>query len=172
LVINMPRSAAIPALSSEFDAFLFAPIGEDRNGMALSVVSALGRMDLDPWREAATLAGLPAETAAQKLASLLDPLYSVSSKLGELHATATRLIALLPRKAHREPYLPKIAENAGASHDPSVHVRTILFALYMILMLGTQFMLARRDPPQHADAVHAPAPRNVALQIPPAVSDR
>src|ERR1700692_127825 len=54
---------------SEFDNFLFAPIGEDRNGMLLSVLSALARLDVDPWQEAGVLAQLPGETAAQRLAS-------------------------------------------------------------------------------------------------------
>jgi len=47
------------ALGAEFDDFLFAIIGDDRNGMQLSVVSVLARMDLDPWHEAATLAASP-----------------------------------------------------------------------------------------------------------------
>ena len=37
---------------SEFDSFLCAPIGEERNGMLLSVLSALARLDVDPWQEA------------------------------------------------------------------------------------------------------------------------
>ncbi len=43
-------------LGSEFDNFLFAPIGVDKNGMVLSVVSALARLDVDPWEEAEELA--------------------------------------------------------------------------------------------------------------------
>ena len=57
-VIEMPCTASISYLGSEFDDFLFAPIGEERNGMPLSVVSALARSDLDPWQEAAQLARL------------------------------------------------------------------------------------------------------------------
>lgn len=41
--------------NSEFNAFVFAPIGEERNGMLLSVMSALARRDIDPWQEAARL---------------------------------------------------------------------------------------------------------------------
>jgi hypothetical protein len=37
---------------AEFDNFLYASIGADRNGMPLSVLSALARLDLDPWEEA------------------------------------------------------------------------------------------------------------------------
>jgi hypothetical protein len=44
---------------SEFNDFLFAPIGEDRNGMLVSVLSGLARSDVDPWQEATRLAELP-----------------------------------------------------------------------------------------------------------------
>jgi len=40
-------------LGEEFNPFLFAFIGTDRAGGQLSVVSALARLDLDAWAEAA-----------------------------------------------------------------------------------------------------------------------
>jgi hypothetical protein len=42
-----------------------------RNEMPLSVISALARLDLDPWAEAAELARMPADGAARRLSS--DP---------------------------------------------------------------------------------------------------
>ena len=92
-----PRASHFP-LGSEYDNFLFAPIGDDRNGMPLSVVSLLGRMDLDPWEEAARLAGLPADAAVQKLALLLRALPDQSMLQADPDGAATRLIALLPRR--------------------------------------------------------------------------
>jgi hypothetical protein len=47
----MSSSASVSVLGTEFDDFLFAPIGEDRNDMPLSVLSALARLDIDPWQE-------------------------------------------------------------------------------------------------------------------------
>ncbi|MGO9740546.1 MAG: hypothetical protein ACLPN5_03340 [Roseiarcus sp.] len=44
----MTHTALTPLLGREFDDFLFAPIGEDRNGTTLSVLSALARMEVDP----------------------------------------------------------------------------------------------------------------------------
>ena len=93
----MKRRVSKPPLGSEYDKFLFAPIGDDRNGMTVSVVSLLGRMDLDPWEEAATLAALPAESAAQKLAVLLRALPDQSPLKRDADGTAARLIALLPK---------------------------------------------------------------------------
>ena len=73
----MDPPASTSRLGTEFDDFLFAPLGEDRNGVPLSIVSLLGRMDLDPWREADSLAGLPAEAAVQ------DPRFNVLA-IGQL----------------------------------------------------------------------------------------
>src|SRR5271156_2665800 len=81
-------------LGPEFNDFLFAPIGADRNGGYLSVVSALARLDLDPWAEAAKLAKLPVEIATQKLSSLLQEVPLARQDPGQI---AARLVALLPR---------------------------------------------------------------------------
>ena len=56
-----------------FDPFLFAAIGEEQNGMLLSVLSALARLDLDPWYEAASLepaAGAGGDAATDLVAVL------------------------------------------------------------------------------------------------------
>jgi hypothetical protein len=59
---------------TEFDNFLFAPIGEESNGMLLSVLSALAPLDIDPWQEAAKLSGLLEGAATRRLASLIAAL--------------------------------------------------------------------------------------------------
>jgi hypothetical protein len=66
----MTHSAPASILGSEFDEFLFAPIGKDRNELLLSVLSALARMDVDPWQEASELARLPREAAIQRRSDL------------------------------------------------------------------------------------------------------
>jgi hypothetical protein len=73
--------------------------------MPLSVVSLLGRMNLDPWEEAAILAGLSPEAAAQKLTLHLRALSDQSMLHMDPDGVATRLIALLPRRndANRQP---------------------------------------------------------------------
>lgn len=96
--MEMTRPAG---LGSEFDAFLFAVIGEDRNGMALSVVSMLARMDLDPWQEAANLAAVSEEMAAQRLAPLLAALPERTLQQTSPETTAVRLVALLPHRTVR-----------------------------------------------------------------------
>jgi len=53
---------------STFNAFLFAAVGEEKVGLRLTVLTALTRLGLDPWQEAARLSDLPRETAARALA--------------------------------------------------------------------------------------------------------
>ena len=43
---------------SEFNEFLFAFVGEEKSGADLTVLSALARLGLDPWNEAARLSAL------------------------------------------------------------------------------------------------------------------
>jgi hypothetical protein len=117
----MTRSASVSHLGSEFDDFLFAPIGEDRNGMLLSVLSALARLDIDPWQEAAQLAGLPGGTAAQRLASLIEALPDEPSAHPDSATIAARLIALLPRPASSNIPSRKALLGAGVVTHPPCH---------------------------------------------------
>jgi hypothetical protein len=93
----MRSRSAYSALGCEYDRFLFAPVGVESGGMLLNVVSLLGRMDLDPWEEAARLAALSVSSAAQKLALYLRALPHPVPQL-DTEDTAVRLIALLPRR--------------------------------------------------------------------------
>jgi hypothetical protein len=53
---------------SEYNAYLFAAVGEEKVGLPLTVLTALTRLGFDPWREAARLSDLPRETAARAFA--------------------------------------------------------------------------------------------------------
>jgi hypothetical protein len=162
----MKPPASFSTLASEFDAFLYAAIGEDRNGMPLSIVSALARMDLDPWHEAAGLAAVSVETATGKLTSLLAALPPILTGPSP-GITAARLIALLPRRLDTNSRSPATKGGIAAATRPPPRMNVILLAIYMILMLGTQFALMRRPPPARADIAHAPAPPAAASHAPP-----
>lgn len=169
-IMNPPTSNA--CLGSEFDAFLFAPIGEDRNGLPLSIVSLLGRMDLDPWEEAASLAGLPAEAAVQKLASLLAALHLPSLKQGNAGTMAIRLIALLPPPTGRAARSLEMVRVSDMVH-PGVLMIGILFALWTIWLLSMPVVTAVHDAPSQVDALHAPAtPLAAPSQTPTTTSGR
>jgi hypothetical protein len=87
------------SVASEFNEFLYAPIGEDKNGLLITVLSAFARKNLDPWQEAADLDRLPADTAAQKLTSIIASLPSQQPMLDDPAPIAIRLITLLPGRA-------------------------------------------------------------------------
>jgi hypothetical protein len=169
---KMTPTASIPPLGSEFDNFLFALVGEDRNGMPLSVVSVLARLELDPWVEAASLADLPAETAARKLAAWLDALPDPTLKPASPDTRAAGLIALLPRR--KTPNSPPPLAGTGtvaAARPRAALIKVILVAIYMILSLGIQFFIARREPPVSPELIHAPASAIVPPQGPPKTSN-
>ena len=46
----MTLSARFSLLHSDLNDFLFAPVGDQQNGMPLNVISALIRLDVDPWK--------------------------------------------------------------------------------------------------------------------------
>ena len=100
--VGVTRSPRLSTLGSEFNDFLFAPVCEERDETPLSVISALARLDLDPWEEAAALAGLAREPAAQRLASLLAKLPYGPSVRPDPGTTSARLVALLPRRPESE----------------------------------------------------------------------
>ena len=82
----------------EFDPFLRAPVGEDRNGAVVTVFSTLARLGLDPRQEASALASLPDDAALRRLDALLRGFLDVPA-LGERHhAVAQGLVQLLPRR--------------------------------------------------------------------------
>ncbi len=84
---------------SEFEPFLYAPVGEDRNGQIVTVLSTLARLGLDPWKEAAALAALGGDAAGSRLALLLSGFRDVPA-LGRDHRTVARELAdLLPARS-------------------------------------------------------------------------
>jgi hypothetical protein len=84
----MQGSSSISLLGSEFEPFLLAPVGEESNGMLLSVLSGLARLDVDPWEEAA---GLPGDAATRKLASLIAALPTAASAREDSVTIAARV---------------------------------------------------------------------------------
>src|ERR1700735_5610883 len=94
-VASITNTASIIHLDTQFDSFLFAAIGESEEGMCITVLSALARLNVDPWKKAAELSRLPGDIAGQKLASLIATLPDLpSAKLDP--GIVDRLITLLP----------------------------------------------------------------------------
>jgi hypothetical protein len=94
--IQMAEHAAFALGHSNLNGFLFADIGVERSGMNLSVMSALARVGLDPWQEAARLAGLPRAAATEVLARLIAAMPSGLWPMPVATPIAARLVTLLP----------------------------------------------------------------------------
>ena len=134
---------------SEFNDFLFAPIGEDRNGMLVSVLSGLARSDVDPWQEAAKLAQLPGEAATKELAALIGALPDRATSYPDPRTIATRLIALLPGR---------FGSNGGPQQAPTRSVWAMMnsrpwwiYVVFMCFVLGTQYLIASHQLPVKSD---------------------
>ena len=151
----------------EFETFLYAPIGQDNEGMPLSVLSALARRDVDPWEEAAKLAQLPEEKAVTQLVSWLGASAHAPLAGPDSATIATRLIALLPRRRDRVNAAPLSTQ--AASGKNSAMFPNLLFALtYMILLLSSTWLIGSLQPPAQSQAPSAPA--NSAVSNEPASS--
>ena len=83
-------------LRPDLDRFLFATVGDEIDGVPLSVVSALTRLGLDPWQEAGRLSSLSNREAIEQLARLIAELPGLFRPLGAAREIAGRLIQLLP----------------------------------------------------------------------------
>jgi hypothetical protein len=86
---------------SPFDRFLFASLSE-HDGMALTVLSALARQDLDPHEEAARLGQLPRDEARTRLAAIITKINGEGQSPQQAMTTATELLALLPADSNTE----------------------------------------------------------------------
>jgi hypothetical protein len=155
-VIGMKNSATVLSAMSEFDAFLFAHIGEEKNGMLLSVVSALARLDLDPWREAAELARMPQQTARERLTSLIEVLPNQPPTRPEPETVSTRLIELLPPAAS-----PSVASSNKLPGGVSMlNSRAVIYVilvnlLIMTCMFGAQWAASTAHPSVKVDSAQA-----------------
>src|SRR5437764_12889266 len=92
----MALAAQFSLLHSDLNDFLFASVGEEQNGVTLSVVSGLTRLGLDPWEEAARLTPLPKARAAEALATLIARLPIRRTQSLDDLAISRRLVKLLP----------------------------------------------------------------------------
>jgi hypothetical protein len=166
----MTYSASASPLGPEFDAFLFAPLGEERNGMQLSVLSALARLEVDPWQEAAKLAGLPGATATERLASLIASLPDERLTHRDPGTIAARLIALLPHRASSNTAPLKTLLGAGAVTRSPAAGYAIMYVVFMVLALGGEWIMASRQPPTPVDKTHSPISGTITPRTPPSTS--
>ena len=94
----MTLAARFSLLHSDLNDSLFAAVGDEPNGMPLNVISALTRLGIDPWEEAARLAALPKALAAESLAPMIARLPITRPLASDNLTVSHRLVELLPMK--------------------------------------------------------------------------
>lgn len=137
--------------TSRYENFLLAPICDEPGGMRLSVLSALARMNVDPWEEAARLAGLATADAQKTLVSTLNRFPGKRQRSAETEALAARLIALLPRADKAT-----IAKQATIAEGPTK--RYSAWLMWLCLAIAMSFLI----PHQQSTTTNAESPRSTS----------
>lgn len=105
---------------SQYNDFLFAEVGAEKDGAQLTVLSALTRLGVDPWQEAARLSDLPRDAAARALAATIARLppgdwSPGEAKESDLGAIAASLVAILPKQS--APSIPSVERGRQTAAD-------------------------------------------------------
>lgn len=151
----MAVSVSPSQLGTKFNNFLYAPIGDDERGTLVSVLSALARLNLDPWAEAADLAGLPEEAAIRRLASLIAKLPQGALVHLDLSAASARLVALLPRLASLE-IIPTEASRRAATAVMHKPASAYMMVAVMVIVFGVQYLYSDHQTVAPPSPIHAP----------------
>lgn len=165
--MEMTLATATSALESRFEPFLYAAVREGTDGAPLTVLSALARLDIDPWEEAARLAQLPREAAARALAAMISGLPKSSATPPDSGTIAARLITLLPRW-ERETTAQRVSSRGPrviqVPNRATIVARAVLFLIVLALLLVSQWVVVSHLAPLPANkplatpATVAPAP--------------
>ncbi len=165
----MTHAALSPLIGPEFDKFLSASIGQDRDGSGLSVLSALAWLDVDPWQEATSLARMPREAAEARLTALIDTLPRKLPSAIPSKASAAYLVALLPnsKSPAARPY-DAVVTGTGLSRTQTL-LAVGAFAVMMLVVAAVSTRLSpgpeegANSSAHHVAETAAAAPRKPGL---------
>ena len=145
LVIRMKNSATVLSARSEFDDFLFAHIGEEKNEFYLFF----------PWREAAELARMPQQIARKRLTSLIEALPNQPPTRPEPETVSTRLIALLPPAGPSVASSNKLPGSVSTLNSRAVICIILVNLLIVTCMFGAQWAASTARPSVKVDSAQA-----------------
>lgn len=126
-------------LHSELNSFLFATLGKEESGAPLSVLSALTRLNIDPWAEGARLSRLSKEGAARELAPLIAAFPEEERTFSDVGAIAARLVELLPIPAYGAS--PTQAASGGTRRTRRPSIRLLWLGLGLLLAAAAMYGL-------------------------------
>ena len=160
--------SSVTQFRSKFDDFLYAPVDEANGGTFLSVLSALARLDVDPWEEAASLARMSRESATQRLASLIGGLPGELLAHLDTRAIAARLIALLPRAASFTAVPREAPPHSGTVTNSRVIIYVVIINLiFLAITFGGQYLKADHQLQLQVGHSHVPTASASAPKVPP-----
>src|SRR3546814_6948512 len=105
---------------SQFNDFLFAYVGEEKEGLEVTVLSALARLGLDPWEEAARLSALSEEAATSALTATIARVPEGNWRASDARAIALRLVDFLPSQGSSSQGSPQDESGAQPKAKPNV----------------------------------------------------
>src|SRR3546814_14616778 len=105
---------------SQFNDFLFAYVGEEKEGREVTVLSALARLGLDPWEEAARLSTLSEEAATSALTATIARVPEGNWRASDARAIALRLVDFLPSQGSSPQGSPQ--DESRPQPQPKPHV--------------------------------------------------
>lgn len=146
-------------VTSRYDDFLFARVWDEPGGMRLSVLSALARMNFDPWEEAARLATLSTSDAERSLVSTFNLLPGHPQTSPETEILAARLVALLPKAGPAT--AAKVATVTGGHEQ-----RMSYWLVWLCIAIAMSFL----SPPRLATKTSAGASASTSNAAPPTES--
>jgi len=130
---------------SEYNAFLFAAVGEEAVGLPLTVLTALSRLGIDPWLEAARLSDLPRETAAHAFAETIAKLPEGDWKASDAETIAARLVDCLPARS-APPIPPSAAVRVRGTMNKSKTPAWLVWgAVFVAALLVTLYLQPDRN---------------------------
>jgi hypothetical protein len=141
--MKMTRTSDLNPHPLEFERFLYAPVGEDRRGYVVTVLSTLARLGLDPWSETAELATLGRDAAGTRLGALLSRFGDVPALVSD-HGTVARELSLLLPDASPTHSMKRATTTVAPGGAPS---RGAVWTLVAIIGAGVQSLFARRPGP-------------------------
>lgn len=130
----MSASDVLHPDGSDYDAFLFAEVGEDRTGAAVTVLSALARLDLEPLTEARKLARLAQEDAHDRLTKHFEAITDIPALALASEGRAAKMVSLLPKHAPLRVSKPCDA-GTNNSHEISISWTTVALVGAVVLAL-------------------------------------
>jgi hypothetical protein len=124
-------STAFPSLGREYEEFLYAVICREKNGMQLTVASAIARSGVDPWDEAVRISKMAEGAALQALIGLIpNEASSEANSATGRQTIASHLFSLLPKR--------RLVVETGKLIPIRVKTRAVVFCM-LLFFAGTTF---------------------------------